>query len=92
MHLGANRLTHSGVDHAVPLQRGLAGEDVGDNLHSVMTAPAGARMAGMSFALILDLQAFRCKRLGEAVTQMLHSLLCLTQGRTFLKGRTVTRA
>ena len=92
MHLGTHGITDRGVDHAVSLQRGFAGEGVGDDMHAIMTAALRPRMAGMPFALIFDLQVFGCKRLRQAFAQMAYALFRIAQGRTFLKGRTVTRA
>ena len=92
MNRAAHGVTDGGVDHAVSLQRRFTGEGVGDDLYPIVTTAFRARVAGMSFALVLDLQAFGRKGLREALTQMLQPLFCLAQGKTFLKGRTVTRA
>ena len=70
MNRAAHGITDRGVDHAVSLQRRFAREGIGDDLYAIVTPAFRAGVAGMSFALVLDLQVFGRKGLREALAQM----------------------
>ena len=89
MDIGCHHLAQRGIDDAVPRQRGFASENAADDFDTEM-APSITRpgVPHMQVAVVLDHQTQGSKRRFQQRPDAIET----TQGNTFRKGLTSTRA
>lgn len=86
LHQRAERV----VDPAVALEAIEAGECLGDQTHAVVPSTvAGAGMARVQMALVLDLEGLGLEGVGQSPTHLFNPVC---HGSTHLKGLTTDRA
>lgn len=88
MDIGLHQIAKRGIHRAMACQRCLATKRGADDTHAEVTASvARTGVAGVTMALVLDLEFERCERTGQAIPDLLDPI---AQGSTLRNGRTLT--